>query len=62
MTVNMISGVETPVLTGVDEDEFDLDVDARSFRVAASTAVTSVFVCIPGCTSQGGGSFCSYCC
>jgi gallidermin/nisin family lantibiotic len=62
MTVSMISGVEVPVLTGTDENNFDLDVDVAVQTVAASTAITSKFVCTPGCTSPGGGSFCSYCC
>lgn len=62
MTVSMISGVEVPVLTGADENDFDLDVDVAVQTVAASTAITSRFVCTPGCTSPGGGSFCSYCC
>lgn len=39
------------------------DLDAEITLAAGSTPmITSRFICTPGCTSPGGGSFCSYCC
>jgi|GEM_PF-1473491 len=41
----------------------DLDVDIDAMPAAAATPqITSVSLCTAFCTSQGGGSFCSFCC
>lgn len=41
---------------------FDLDIVIDTKAQSNSAAITSRFFCTPGCTSPGGGSFCSYCC
>jgi gallidermin/nisin family lantibiotic len=58
-----------PVVTEQPEDleytdPFDLDVKVfgEPMSPVAGPAITSRFLCTPGCTSPGGGSFCSYCC
>ncbi|MFW5417289.1 gallidermin family lantibiotic [Nocardiopsis sp. CNT-189] len=43
-------------------DMFDLDLEVSVEATSVSPAVSSNFLCTPGCTSPGGGSFCSYCC
>lgn len=48
--------------TANNEDLFDLDLAVATNEVAAGPTITSWFVCTPGCTSPGGGSFCSWCC
>lgn len=57
-------GAAMPLETGSAvgaENAYDLDAE---ITMAASNApmITSRFICTPGCTSPGGGSFCSYCC
>lgn len=48
--------------TILDTDAFDLDLEVSTQEMTVSPAITSHFFCTPGCTSPGGGSFCSYCC
>lgn len=45
-----------------ENDLFDLDLEIGVEQSVAGPAVTSISVCTPGCTSEGGGSGCSYCC
>ncbi|QXJ22484.1 hypothetical protein AGRA3207_003488 [Actinomadura graeca] len=62
MPVNATEGTTTP---GSDMDfdaDFDLDIDSSVITVTTGPSVTSHAVCTPGCTSPGGGSFCSWCC
>lgn len=41
----------------------DLDVDIDTMPAdTAFPQFRSISLCTSGCTSQGGGSFCSYCC
>jgi gallidermin/nisin family lantibiotic len=47
--------------TGLD-NPFDLDAEITTAAATAAPQITSKFICTPGCTSPGGGSFCSWCC
>ncbi|HEY2764650.1 MAG TPA: gallidermin/nisin family lantibiotic [Pseudonocardiaceae bacterium] len=50
-------------ITATDEvNLFDLDLQVGFEATAASPAFTSWSYCTPGCTSDGGGSGCSFCC
>lgn len=62
MSIAKLTKVEAPQLDDLDQSAFDIDVDVKVEQIPASTMITSVVVCTPGCTSPGGGSFCSYCC
>lgn len=41
---------------------FDLDITIDTKPQAQKEYIRSWFICTPGCTSPGGGSFCSFCC
>lgn len=49
-------------VTTDDLDLFDLDLEINVEKMDVHPAVTSKFLCTPGCTSPGGGSMCSFCC
>lgn len=49
-------------VTTDDLDLFDLDLEVSLVKMDVHPAVTSKFLCTPGCTSPGGGSMCSFCC
>jgi gallidermin/nisin family lantibiotic len=44
------------------DDLLDLDLSIGVEEISAGPAVTSWWLCTPGCTSPGGGSNCSFCC
>lgn len=54
--------IDTTTTAVVVEDPFDLDVEVSTQEVSFSSTITSKFLCTGGCTSPGGGSFCSWCC
>jgi len=45
-----------------DAEIFDLDLEVNLETMSTDPAITSHIICTPGCTSPGGGSFCSFCC
>ncbi len=51
----MTAKMETTML------DLDVDIDAMP-AVAATPQFKSIIFCTYFCTSQGGGSFCSFCC
>ncbi|MFI5493480.1 gallidermin/nisin family lantibiotic [Actinoplanes sp. NPDC051859] len=59
MSIDLITQPQTDVTV---DDLFDLDVDVNIEMTTASPMVTSWSLCTPGCTSEGGGSQCSFCC
>ena len=59
MSIDLITQPQTDIAV---DDLFDLDVDVNIEMTTASPMITSVSLCTPGCTSEGGGSQCSFCC
>lgn len=53
--------LDTGLAAGADRT-YDLDAEITLSATNATPMITSKFICTPGCTSPGGGSFCSYCC
>lgn len=52
----------TAMLETTDMLDLDVDVDAMPTELTDKQQVMSGWFCTYGCTSRGGGSFCSYCC
>ncbi len=42
--------------------DFEFSVDTEIVDKDATPDIQSIILCTPGCTSPGGGSFCSWCC
>lgn len=64
MTLNLVDAPQTETVDDAAQGlDFDIEFAVMTQEMDAATpAWKSKWLCTPGCTSPGGGSFCSYCC
>jgi len=59
-----VNGIMTAMLETNEMLDIDLEIDIDAMPTDSDSApqITSWSFCTGGCTSRGGGSFCSWCC
>lgn len=55
----MTAMLETNEMLDID---LEIDIDAMPTDSDSAPEIRSWILCTGGCTSRGGGSFCSWCC
>jgi len=59
-----VNGIMTAMLETNEMLDIDLEIDIDAMPTDSDSApeIWSWILCTGGCTSRGGGSFCSWCC